>query len=357
MINIRGFYYDGRSSAQVPARFCVYDNGTIRVEGLDDNGLLASMGSFDIQISPRLANTPRYLHLPNQGKFETEENDKVDELLHRFQHRSWLHIVHFMETRKRWIIICLLAIVLMTWYLGRYGVPVAAKVIADNLPEKVAEMAGERTMDTLDRSLLQESQLDPKIVERLESHFRPIIEEHREYHIQVCFRLSKGLGANAFALPNGTIIFTDDMVNLSAYDDELLAVLAHEIGHVVHRHGLRTLIQNSLFAFVVLAITGDVSGTSEALLGLPVLLTELSYSRGFEREADDFALSYLKSQGLAPVHFANLMHRIEKKRTATSMASDTGDHGRTSKPGWRDFLSTHPSVKERLRRFEQSSGE
>ncbi len=353
MIVIRGFYYDGQSSVQVPARCCIYASGAIRVEGLDDDGLLASLGSFTIHVSPRLANTPRYFHLPNQGKFETEENDVVDELLQRFHRHSWLHIVHFLESRKRWILTCLLAIVFMTWFVGRYGVPLAAKVIAGHLPKKVTEMAGQRTMDTLDRSLLEESQLDTALMERLESHFRPIIEKYREHDIQVRFRTTRGLGANAFALPNGTIIFLDEMVKLSTHDDELLAVLAHEIGHVIHRHGLRSLIQNSLFAFVLLAITGDVSGTSELFLGLPVLLTELSYSRGFEREADDFALSYLKRQGITPVHFANLMHRIEKKSTTISSTSDNGGHGRPSKLGWRDFLSTHPSMKERLRRFEQ----
>jgi Zn-dependent protease with chaperone function len=353
MIVIRGFYYDGQSSVQVPARCCIYDSGAIRVEGLDDNNLLARLENFAIRISPRLANTPRYLYLPNQGKFETQENDVVDKLLLRFRRRSWLHMVHFLESRKRWILACFLAIVLMIWFMGRYGVPVAAKVIAGHLPKKVTEMAGQRTMDTLDRSLLKESQLDAAVIKRIESHFRPIIDKHRKHDIQVGFRAARGLGANAFALPNGTVIFTDEMVKLSANDDELLAVLAHEIGHVVHRHGMRTLIQNSLFAFVLLAITGDVSGSSELFLGMPVLLTELSYSRGFEREADNFALSYLKRQGIVPVHFANLMHRIEKKRAVAPTTSDNSDHGQPSKPGWRDFLSTHPSMKERLRRFEQ----
>jgi Zn-dependent protease with chaperone function len=353
MIVIRGFYYDGQSSAQVSARCCIYDSGAVRVEGLDDHGLLAGMGSFTIRVSPRLANTPRYLHLPNQGKFETEENEVVDELLSRFQRRPWLNVVHFMETRKRWILTCLLAIVLMVWFVGRYGVPFAAKVIAGHLPKKVSEMAGQKTLETLDRSLLHPSQLDAAVMERLQARFRPIIEEYRGYDVHVLFRASKRLGANAFALPDGTILFTDDMVKLSVNDDELLAVLAHEIGHVVHRHGLRTLVQNSLFAFVVLAITGDVHGTSQMFLGLPVLLTELSYSRDFEREADNFALSYLKRQGIAPVHFASLMRRIEKKRAETSTPSDNGGQGRTSKPGWRDFISTHPSMKERLRRFKQ----
>lgn len=353
MIVIRGFFYNGQSSVQVPARCCIYDSGAIRIEELEGEGLLAGLKSFGIQVSPRLANTPRYLYLPNKGKFETEENDAVDALLKRFHRRPWLHIVHFLESRKRWILTCFLAMVLMIWLMGRYGVPLAAKVIAGHLPKKVTEMAGQRTMDSLDRSLLKESQLDAAVVERLMSHFRPVIEEYRELDIRIYFRNAKTLGANAFALPDGTVVFTDEMVKLSAHDDELLSVLAHEIGHVVYRHGMRTLIQNSLFTFVLLAITGDVSGSSELFLGLPVMLTKLSYSRGFEREADDFALSYLNRHGIAPFHFANLMHRVQKKRFSTTTASGNDDHDRTSNPGWRDFLSTHPAMTERLRRFEQ----
>lgn len=353
MIVIRGFYYDGQSSVQIPARCRIYDNGAVRVEKLEDNGFLAGLKNFAMNVSPRLANTPRYLHLPDQGKFETEENDVVDELLRRFQRRSWLPSVHFLESRKRWILTCFLAIILMIWFVGRYGVPVAAKVIAGLLPNKVTELASQRTMDTLDGSLLKESQLDSAVMDRLQSHFQPIIEKHRELNIHICFRSAKTLGANAFALPDGTVVFTDEIVKLSTNDDELLAVLAHEIGHVVHRHGMRTLIQNSLFSFVMLAITGDASRSSELFLGLPVLLTKLSYSREFEREADDFALSYLKTQGIEPVHFANLMHRIEKKKAEIATNSEYGGYDRNPNLGWRDFLSTHPSMKERLQRFEQ----
>jgi predicted Zn-dependent protease len=84
-------------------------------------------------------------------------------------------------------------------------------------------------------------------------------------------------------------------------------------------------------------------------------LTDLSYSGGFEREADDFALSYLKRQGISPVHFANLMRRIEEKRAAASASSDSGGHGRSSEYGWGDYLSAHPSMKERLRQFERQT--
>jgi predicted Zn-dependent protease len=91
-------------------------------------------------------------------------------------------------------------------------------------------------------------------------------------------------------------------------------------------------------------MTGDVSGSSELFLGLPVLLTELAYSRQFEREADTFALTSLRTNGIAPVHFASLMRRIENQK---SSASDRASEK------WVNYLSTHPLTKERLKGFER----
>ena len=126
------------------------------------------------------------------------------------------------------------------------------------------------------------------------AHFHPLLTAHTDYPLQVMFRKGGALGPNAFALPDGTIVFTDEMVRLAEHDDELSAVLAHEIGHVVRRHGMRTIIQDSLLGFLILAITGDITGSSELFIGLPVLLTEMAYSREFEREADQYALAYMQ---------------------------------------------------------------
>ncbi|RJQ56405.1 MAG: DUF898 family protein [Desulfobacteraceae bacterium] len=134
------------------------------------------------------------------------------------------------------------------------------------------------------------------------------------------------------------------MVKLAEKEEELVAVLVHEIGHVVHRHGMRAVIQNSMLAFAMMAITGDVSGTSELFIGLPVFLTQLSYSRTFEREADRYAFDYLRSHGIPAVYFARLMRRIQKEADRR--------HG-MSQPEWTSYLSTHPRMDERLLEFEK----
>lgn len=341
MITLRGHYYDGKTSAQVQAECWIYDNGAVHIRRAGDGARLLTLPRFAVNASPRLANTIRYLYFPQGQKFETRDNQAVDDVLRVFQKRSRLHVVHLLESRKRYILACALALITIMWGVGRYGVPAAARIIARNLPQSVAQKAGSQALEVLDRSVFRPSRTDDSVQRRLQSHFQPLVQDHPGLHLQILFRSSGRLGANAFALPSGAIVFTDEMVKLARNDDELLAVLAHEAGHVAHRHGIRRIIQDSLLAFALMAITGDASGTSQLFLGLPVALTELAYSREFEREADQYALDYLRSQGISPRCFANLMRRLQQEKKP-----DGEGH-------WSNYLSTHPGMEERLRPFEE----
>ena len=345
MITIQGHYYDGRTSARVPAECRIYDNGAVHFDRVGaEAGRILSLPRFSAEVSPRLGRTPRTLKLPGGAAFVTDDNEGVDEVLRRFKRTPRMQLVHLIETRWRCVLACLAAVALVVWGAARWGLPAAAELIAAWLPPSVADAASRQTLEVLERSALKPSELEAGVRERLERHFKPITDRRSEPAIRALFRKGGRLGANAFALPDGTVIFTDEMVRLAAHDDELLTVLAHEAGHVAHRHGMRSLIQNSLFGFLVLAVTGDVSGTSNLFLGLPVLLTKLAYSRGFEREADEYALAFARAHGIAPSHFAALMRRLEGQRRP---GKDGDGDSR-----WSDYLSTHPSTEERLVPFD-----
>ncbi|MBW2172447.1 MAG: M48 family metallopeptidase [Deltaproteobacteria bacterium] len=344
MISITGQWYDSKTSAQVGAVCRIYDNGVVQVERLEDGASLVSLPRFDIKVSPRLADTPRSLYFSGGEKFETQDNDAVDRVMNQFKRHSWLRFVHLMESRKRYALLALAILLLSLWGAMKYGVPAAAKLIAFRLPPSVDDIASRHTLDILDRTLLRPSELDEATQTRIVDRFQPVIRDHPGYRLKILFRKGNRLGPNAFALPDGTIIFTDEMVALSEHDDGLAGVLAHEIGHVVHRHGMRTVVQDSLLGFAFLAITGDASGSSELFLAFPVLLTQLAYSREFEREADRYALNYLRSSGIPTTHFAKLIRRIDQKMVAKSETSDDK---------WLDYLSTHPMTEERLKDFEQ----
>ncbi|MCP4671149.1 MAG: M48 family metallopeptidase [Desulfobacula sp.] len=343
-MSISGRYYDGKTSRTIEAVCSSDEDGCVSVSCAEDGEELVSANLDLINISPRLANTPRYFFFPEGGKFETSDNSAVDRLQERFGKGSWLNIVHFFESRIKYVLIALFVLIFVMWCGVRYGVPIAAKTIALHLPVKVIDIAGARTLAFLDKSFFKPSELTAKRQSAILDHFQPGLDSHTNLKVSILFRKGGPIGPNAFALPNGVILFTDEMIQTAIDNDELLAVLFHEIGHLVHRHGMRTVIQDSLLGFALMALTGDVTGSAEIFMGLPVFFTQMAYSRGFEKQADQYALKKLKQAGIPTVHFVNLMERIEHKMNRLNKNSDN-----TKK--WISYLSTHPRMAERLRPF------
>ena len=347
MIRFSGNWYDGETSARIPAVCSLDDEGMIRIEHGKTMESLYAINSKSVGISPRLADTSRFLLCPGGEKFETENNDAVDKLAEKIGYPDKMKLVHRLESRLVYIFAALVILIAILFGGITYGIPFLSKRIAYVLPASVLNIASEQTIDIMDRSVLRPSELDEGIKTRLQTRFQSIISNHPELNLKIIFRKGEKVGPNAFALPDGTIIFTDEIITTSESDNELLAVLAHETAHVKHRHGMRTIVQDSLLGFLLLSITGDVSGSSELFLGLPVLLTELAYSREFEKEADDYALNYLLAHGVDPMHFANLIRRIENTAKGPSEISENG---------WTSYLSTHPMTEKRLLRFEKNRG-
>jgi Zn-dependent protease with chaperone function len=345
MIRIEATYYDGRMSAQVPVTLKVCDTGGSVIESGSGEILLRQM-KFSAKVSDRLADTPRYLTFPDGTVLETEDNQAVDRLLKEVNGSNWTHWIHFFESKKRYALLAGMMVILIGVGMVKYGVPAAAKLIASRLPLSVFAAADRQVLELLDRMVFKSSELPAETESRVRKHFQPTIASHEPLAIQLLFREGGRLGPNAFALPGGTIVFTDELVRLAEHDDELLGILAHEIGHVVHQHAMRRMVQSSMISFAFLALTGDASGVSELFLGLPVMLTELSYSRGFEREADEYALTYLQERNIAPARFADILERIAEK-----FESQTN---RDKESRWSGYLATHPATSERIKAFRSA---
>jgi len=346
MITIRGKWFDGQRSIAVDSILRVFSNGAWQLLRADGSEILREQVVFSWQISARLGGTPRYLTLPDKGSFETLDNDGIDAVLSLLQHSHWSGWLHILESRICYVLVAVLLFAIIAIAGVKYGIPLASKIFADHLPEVALSKAGEQTLAVFDKTLLEPSELEHNREKKLRSHLQTVIDDHQDLQLEILFRKGGRMGPNAFALPSGQIIFTDEMVSFAEHDDELLAVLAHEVGHVVHRHGIRRLIQGSLLSFAVLAVTGDASGVAELFLGLPVVLTELGYSRGFEGQADMYALHYLRSHAIDPHHFANIMTRITSKEGEEKGGGKSGQ--------WTSYLSTHPAIQERIKLFTES---
>jgi Zn-dependent protease with chaperone function len=212
--------------------------------------------------------------------------------------------------------------------------------MAPRIPAVVERHMGEQSL-----ALIEKVELDPSRLPRARQAAlragltRMVAGLPRQADMRLLFRHSRHIGANAFALPGGTLVITDQLVALARNDDEVMAVLAHEAGHHEHRHALRQTIESSGILVIASLLLGDASGSSLAV-GVPVVLLESGYSRGHEREADDFALDLLARTGRPPGAFADILERLERSEHAARSAglADVG------------YLSTHPPSAARIAR-------
>jgi Zn-dependent protease with chaperone function len=129
------------------------------------------------------------------------------------------------------------------------------------------------------------------------------------------------------------MLMTDELVALSEFDQELIAVMVHEMTHAEKKHGLRILFQNA-GAFILLStLLGDAASITTLAGSLPALLINSGYSQRFEQEADHAAGAYLIHRGWGTEPFQNILIRIyENSPTPPAFA----------------IFSSHPELEARL---------
>ena len=334
MISFNAQYFDGNSSASHAVRLQLQDDGTVRIRG---DGIDLAYPLAAISVAPRIGNARRSLRLPDGALCETEDNNAVGRMFAQRQAGSFHSLLHHWESRTSYVVLALALTAITAWVAIQFGIPAVARQVALSLPADTEVAIGKNALAGLDQFVFKPSQLPQARRNALQALFAEIsgdLEPGRSSRLE--FRMGERLGPNALALPSGIVVITDELVKLARRDEELAAVLAHEIGHLKHRHALRHILQDSATSLLIVIVTGDVS----SILGaIPAGLVLTTYSRDFEREADDFALQYLDRRGIDSAAFTDILLRMDKER-----------------PGSRDvpsFLSTHPSTEERARRSQQ----
>jgi predicted Zn-dependent protease len=155
---------------------------------------------------------------------------------------------------------------------------------------------------------------------------------------------------NAFAAPGGFIFVTRGMLRCTDSEDAVAAVLAHEIAHVTHKHGMRA-IKSSRWTRVgtLLGIEAAKRGSSEEFAELVSVFEESiddvintlvvnGYSREYEHEADTTALKMLSGLGYNPAALPGMLRIMDRRL----------------KPGGIDFARTHPAPQQRIAGIQKS---
>lgn len=146
---------------------------------------------------------------------------------------------------------------------------------------------------------------------------------------------------NAFVLPSGKIGVTTGLLALVRNDDQLAAVLGHEVGHVVARHAAERYSTTALTSVALSGVqsaAGSYGRAAGAIGGLGAQLgVLLPFSRSHELEADRLGVDYLQRAGFKPSEALALWRLMAAQR-------------QTSNP---EFASTHPSDSTRIAALEQ----
>lgn len=334
-MDVQGDFFDGNTSARHAVSVDAEgDRLLVRGEGIARDYPLSA-----VRLSPRLGALPRTLTLPDGARCEIPHGPLAVRLESR--EGRFFAGVHRWERSLRRALAALAVTALLVWGFLHFGIPLLARPLAHAVPPAAEARMGQEGLALLDRLFFAPSALPEPRRGELQALFRRVASTLGAEGYRLELRASPRIGANAFALPAGTVVLTDELVALAKDDEEIAAVLAHEIGHARHRHALRHLLQNSAATLVVATLTGDIASAASLAATLPTVLIDSKYSRDMEREADADALRYLDARGLPRRRFADILLRLEASRAGPGKTA-------VSIP---EYLSTHPDTRERVEAF------
>lgn len=325
-----GLHYDGQAAQPQAVTVWLTPDGRICIEG---EGLHLLLAREQIVVSARIGNTRRSLRWEGGAQVQTDDNDAVDAM---FPRHGWFErAVAGLERHWGAALVSVLVTAVAAWGFVVHGLPWLAERAAHRVPVVLEQGMGEQVLDLLDDGELSPSTLSKGRQRVLSAHFAELVRDLPGAEgYKLVFRDAASLGANAFALPGGTVVVTDALVEQLQDEAPIVAVLAHEIGHQQHRHVMQRVLQDSALVVVLAVLTGDMSAMSTVVVTVPTVLLQSGYSRRLESEADAFAFTLLHRHGRSPADFADAMERLDAE-------NDRMDEVLT-------YVSSHPHSAERI---------
>lgn len=334
MQSIHGNYYFPRSSKSKVATVSVVSD-TVSVHY--DNQCAFIVEKDHIQVSSPIPGVATEIEFKDGGRFIASDASQRLEI-----GNSQLEN---LEKNKPLIVASIALIPLCLWFILAVGMPYVADKSVALVPQSVPEQMGKQSFEIIEELFLEPSELPQEKQEAVKKQWQDaiaslVLSQDVNYNLHVY--KSEYLGPNAFALPNGTVVITDALIEkLDDKPDAILAVLLHEIGHVEGKHSLRLVAQSISNTLAIAVIFGDVDTLGEAILGTGSALVMNAFSREMEEEADDYALAHLVKLGKSPEAFGDAM----------SVFLDLKSQHEES--DLLKYLSTHPEVKDRIKKAKE----
>jgi Zn-dependent protease with chaperone function len=321
-------YFDGRTTRVHAVHLSV--TGEVLVVTGEDIDLRVPLSQ--VKIDEQLGRAPRRLRLKDGAFCEVRDLQALNTLLASTSHRDgW---VDRMQRHGQLVVLAGVLCMMIAVAAYKWGLPWMAAKGAQHLSPTIGRALSAPVLKALDGGILLPSLIPETRRQALNTAFHALrLPEGGTPTSTLLYRRSPQLGANAFTLPDGTIIVLDGLITAIPDDQQILAVLAHELGHAHGRHGLQMLLQSSAVGAFLTFYVGDIS---PLLAAAPAAVVQARYSQEFEQQADDYAAALLRHNGMSPGLLADALKRLAEL------------HPELSKGG---YLASHPSTDERLRRL------
>ncbi len=326
-------YLDGKRSRSYPAVVHLLSD-EVRVE--DENGNALERAMFvNITLSPPLSNRDRFLKFAGGARCQLSDPEMIRLLDRHLGSSPQLALVHLLESSWRMVVMSCGVLIALTWGFMAYGIPGLARHVAMAAPPAIMNQLSEKSVEMLDERFFAPSELGEGQKGEIRGLFRPVCAYFSGDGActgELLFRKGgQRIGANAFALPSGQIIITDELIGLSRSAQEIEGVLAHEMAHVQERHSVRHALQQTGVFLLISALVGDIGSISSLATTLPMVLVESGYSRKFEEEADRISCLYQLGRGKTSRPYQAILSRMTQ-----------------GKPSDSSVFSTHPATAKRI---------
>lgn len=231
------------------------------------------------------------------------------------------------------------------WGLFMLKEPVVA-AIADRIPPAWEQKMGDAAFSGMQAG--KRTIEDPEATAMLTRITGPLLERIPQDRYPFNVHILEDPTVNAFALPGGHIVIHTGLILKAGSIEEIAGVLAHEAAHVTLQHGLRQMIATVGTFALVQAFFGDATGLFAVLTENSALLLTRKYSRDYERAADDTGWTYLTEARIDPRGMIDFFERLVGNSEETGGGKTTAGLGESL-----NFLSTHPTTRERIDRLQE----
>lgn len=195
--------------------------------------------------------------------------------------------------------------------------------IASHMPSSIEKEMGKEVLERYAQShQLENTSSKARRVQKLGNK---LVENLKLRNYDFNFYVEPSKEVNAFATPGGNIVVLTELIR-KANDDELACILAHEIGHVVQRHSLKSALRNAGLFVTLQVLTARSSQAAADVLGGLIQVEGLRFDREQEKEADLTGVKLAWESGFSPAALVDFMHKLEKEssenNTSLSILSD-----------------------------------